>query len=236
MGNDDYWQQHFTEAHASESPALDAASDAVWTQLVSTVLALSGPFVGRTVLEAGCGAGAFLRCVRALGAVRADGFDSELALNGKQARDARAKLPDDHECAVWSADLNDPVGWHPVLGTYDVVAAIEVLFFADDIGATVAALWDRVGPAGKLVFTVGNHRSPLVRHVEARHGDRYQLSDAVAVNAVARSLPGVDMLSVVGLRFLADQRLIPFEMTGPSPSGIEPYRLIVVASKAAGHA
>jgi SAM-dependent methyltransferase len=130
------------------------------------------------VLEAGCGTGGNLPMFARFGAVCAFEPDEGARLH------ARAKGAYD----VRSGSLPDSVPFEA--GSFDLVAALDILEHLDDAAAGLAALASRVRAGGWMVITVPAFRFLWSRHDERHHHKRrYARGELVALVRAAGLTP-----------------------------------------------
>lgn len=118
----------------------------------ATLLSALGDLRGRSVLDVGCGTGFYARLFHDLGAARVTGVDSAGEMIG-YARHVEAREPRGIEYAQHDAATL------PVLGEFDVVTAVWLLGYADDVAALdvmIGNLTANVAPGGRLVVLVPN--------------------------------------------------------------------------------
>ncbi|MFF8281096.1 class I SAM-dependent methyltransferase [Streptomyces albus] len=141
-----------------------------------------GPAEGLSVLDAGCGTGAYARLLRQRGAGRTLGVDSSPAMI-EVARELERKDPVGAEYAVHD------IAEMPVLGSFDVVVAVAVLHYADST-ATLARMCERtyanLKSGGRLLAYVANPALPpgsaqmnglvVSRPDDPADGDTYHLT------------------------------------------------------------
>ncbi len=118
----------------------------------STLLSATGDLRGRSVLDVACGTGFYARLFHDLGATRVVGVDSAGEMVGYarhvEEREPRGITYEQHDAATL-----------PVLGEFDVVTAVWLLGYADDVPAVdrmVGNLKANLAPGGKLVVLVPN--------------------------------------------------------------------------------
>ncbi|MFD4673920.1 class I SAM-dependent methyltransferase [Lentzea sp. NPDC058450] len=118
----------------------------------ATLLSAVGDLRGRSVLDVACGTGFYARLFRDLGAVKVLGVDSAGEMIGYaryvEEREPRGVTYAQHD----ATEL-------PVLGEFDVVTAVWLLGYADDVpalDAMIANLTANLAPDGRLVVLVPN--------------------------------------------------------------------------------
>ena len=117
------------------------------------VLDLAGDVAGRSILDAGCGAGPLAAALRDRGA-QVTGFDSSPAM----VELARRRLGADTDVLV--ADLAEPLPF--ATGEFDDVVVSLVLHYLEDWSGPLAELRRVLRPGGRLILAV-NH--PVIRPV-----------------------------------------------------------------------
>ncbi|WP_329562584.1 tRNA-dependent cyclodipeptide synthase [Streptomyces uncialis] len=123
---------------------------------IPSLLRALGPVEGASVLDLGCGSGAYARLLRRRGAAEVLGVDvSPGMIEVARALEEREPVGVRYE-VVDAADM-------PVLGTFDAVVAVAVLHYADS-RATLARMmrqtWANLAPGGRFLAYVGNPRLP----------------------------------------------------------------------------
>jgi SAM-dependent methyltransferase len=123
------------------------------------MLALAGDVKGRSILDAGCGAGPLLAELHARGAV-VSGFD----LSPKMLTLARGRVPG---ADLRVADLAAPLPYAD--GAFDDVVVSLVLHYLEDWGPALAELRRVLKPGGRLLISVDH---PFAIHAIHRHEGR----------------------------------------------------------------
>lgn len=118
------------------------------------------PPAGARILEIGCGTGHNLGMLAEFGRVDALEVDD----------DARAMAEKRLGEAVASAPLPELKGVKR--GTYDLIAALDVIEHIDDDHAALVAIAGRLKPGGKLLMTVPAHQWMWSAHDTANHHKR----------------------------------------------------------------
>lgn len=118
------------------------------------------PPSGACILEVGCGTGHNLKMLERFGTV--DGIEIDDA--------ARAIAEKRLGRSIATARLPALKGIER--GSYDLVAALDVVEHIDDDHATIAALGSCLKPGGKLLVTVPAHQWMWSAHDEANHHKR----------------------------------------------------------------
>ena len=118
----------------------------------ATLLSAVGDLLGKSVLDVACGTGFYARLFRDLGAAKVVGVDSagEMIAYARhvEKREWRGITYEQHD----ATDL-------PVLGEFDVVTAVWLLGYADDVpalDAMIGNLTANLVPGGRLVVLVPN--------------------------------------------------------------------------------
>ncbi len=112
------------------------------------------------ILEIGCGTGHNLGMLGEFGLV--DGLEVD--------DEARGVAERRHGKAILSAPLPELTGVRR--GTYDLIAALDVVEHVDDDAAALAAIAERLKPGGKLLMTVPAHQWMWSAHDTANHHKR----------------------------------------------------------------
>jgi 2-polyprenyl-3-methyl-5-hydroxy-6-metoxy-1,4-benzoquinol methylase len=227
VSQQDYWQEHFRNQHLRKGEAgiarsMDYPNDRLQVQTYGIVLEALGSLAGKSVLDAGCGWGLVSRLAHLLGA-------SPLGIDfvPETIRTLRGLYPE----IRWEvANLSDPARL-ATLGTFDRVAAIEVLQHMD-FESGLAALWDRVASGGRLVGCIPNSLCPFAAGVNKRLDHWVPVSPAQIIDA-ARTLPGCTALYFKGLTYLEDQTFLPYRSSdwAPELSGT-PNRIVFAMLRA----
>ena len=126
-------------------------------------------------------------------------------------------------------------GFHRVptgsLGVFDRVAAVEILQCMH-FQSSLAALWSRVAPGGRLVGCVPNSLCPFAPGVRQRLPEWIPISPE-EISTAAHGLPGCSEVIFKGLTYLEDQHFLPYVASawGPSISGT-PNRIVFTLLRA----
>ncbi|WP_394614440.1 class I SAM-dependent methyltransferase [Lentzea sp. JNUCC 0626] len=118
----------------------------------ATLLSAVGDLRGRSVLDVACGTGFYARLFHDLGAAQVLGVDSAGEMIGY------ARHVEDREPRGITYAQHDATEL-PVLGEFDVVTAVWLLGYADDVSALdamIANLTANLAPGGRLVVVVPN--------------------------------------------------------------------------------
>ncbi|MGI5503569.1 class I SAM-dependent methyltransferase [Lentzea sp. CA-135723] len=118
----------------------------------ATLLSAVGELRGRSVLDVACGTGFYARLFHDLGATNVVGVDSAGEMIGY------ARYVEDREPRGITYAQHDATEL-PVLGEFDVVTAVWLLGYADDVpalDAMIANLTANLAPDGRLVVLVPN--------------------------------------------------------------------------------
>lgn len=121
--------------------------------------------IGKAVLDAGCGAGAF---VEEMGRLGADGRGVEYSED--KVLEWQARHPGDDR--VLQGDLEDLA--YPT-DTFDVVLLNEVLEHVPNDGAALREIWRVLKPGGSLVMFSPNRLYPIETHGVIRRSDNLHL-------------------------------------------------------------
>lgn len=118
----------------------------------ATLLSAVGDLLGRSVLDVACGTGFYARLFHDLGATRVVGVDSagEMIEYARhvEGREPRGITYEQHDATTL-----------PVLGQFDVVTAVWLLGYAEDVpalDAMIANLTANLAEGGRLVVLVPN--------------------------------------------------------------------------------
>jgi SAM-dependent methyltransferase len=218
-----YWTAYYEPLHASAGPRLDASSPAMWHAYAVLALGRTGPLLGRTLLDAGCGAGALVHAARSLGAAKATGFD----VVGEAIKQMEADTTDEHTHFL-VGDLADPTTWPD--GEFAAVTCIEAAHFVPDPMELAWSLWDRVRPGGRLVMTFADARSPYNGKVAEWHEGRYASIDPQALGYAGDALGSTAWTRLEALSIAGDQRMSPFAI---GPVTARPaHRLVLTVARA----
>jgi SAM-dependent methyltransferase len=150
----------FAESYARENEA--GLFNAYYAR--PAILELAGDVAGRSILDAGCGAGALAADLRERGA-RMAGFDSSPAMLALAKGRLGADVP------VLVADLAEPLPFGA--GEVDDVVASLVLHYLEDWSGPLAELRRVLKPGGRLILAV-NH--PVIRPVAYPDEDYFRTS------------------------------------------------------------
>jgi SAM-dependent methyltransferase len=150
----------FAESYARENEA--GLFNAYYAR--PAILDLAGDVAGRSILDAGCGAGALAADLRGRGA-RMAGFDSSPAMVALAKGRLGADVP------VLVADLAEPLPFGA--GEFDDVVASLVLHYLEDWSGPLAELRRVLKPGGRLILAV-NH--PVIRPVVYPDEDYFRTS------------------------------------------------------------
>lgn len=163
---------------------LDAIEGEHWwfaarRRILRSAIARYRPRAGELrLLEAGCGTGGNLALLSEFGTVDAFELDDE----------ARALATRKGAVGVKKGMLPDDVPFAP--GSYDIVAAFDVIEHVAEDVASLKRLGERLAPGGRLVMTVPALPWLWSRHDEAHHHyRRYLRRDVVAALAKAGLKP-----------------------------------------------
>ncbi|MFF9480699.1 class I SAM-dependent methyltransferase [Streptomyces sp. NPDC014733] len=149
---------------------------------IPSLVGALGDVAGASVLDVGCGSGAYARLLRRRGAAEVVGVDVSAAMV------AEARRAEEREPLGVRYEVHDLAAL-PVLGEFSAAVAVAVLHYADS-RRTLARMGERIcanlAPAGRLFALVGNPRVtagvPLAngfvvhRPVGLRDGDPYTVS------------------------------------------------------------
>ncbi|MEU3712775.1 class I SAM-dependent methyltransferase [Streptomyces catenulae] len=131
---------------------------------VPSLVGALGVVEGASVLDVGCGSGAYARLLRRRGAAEVVGVDVSAAMV------AEARRAEEREPLGVRYEVHDLVDL-PVLGEFSAAVAVAVLHYADSRRA-LARMCERIcanlAPGGRLLALVGNPR--LVADVPQANG------------------------------------------------------------------
>jgi 2-polyprenyl-3-methyl-5-hydroxy-6-metoxy-1,4-benzoquinol methylase len=200
-----YWRDYFELRFATDGldtvRRLDYSNEAVRQQTYACLLEGSGPMLGKTVLDAGCGNGEFARLCDCLGG-KATGIDIN--------RVAIEQLRNKHPQIEWHAA---PLGEEDYLmahrGCFHCVVCAEVLQYVDMV-AVVPWLWQLVAPGGRMVLMVPNQHCPIIQRVMQRFPGRYMAWTIEKWQHELQQLAGATAVWRRELTFASDQRLQPY--------------------------
>ncbi len=145
------------------------------------------PQPGERILDAGCGTGAALAAILPTAACQLCGIDRSAGMIAAACRRLGG------EANLVMQDIASLPGvWRP----FDGVLALNVLYFADPAGTTVAALHRSLRPGGRLVAYV-THRTSMQRWRFARAGlhrlyDARELEAALIEGGFAREMISIN--------------------------------------------
>ncbi|MBZ5610773.1 MAG: methyltransferase domain-containing protein [Acidobacteriia bacterium] len=222
-----YWQDHFRRQHPKKNGAgiaksMDYSNDRLQVQTYAHILEALGSLRGRTLLDAGCGWGLFSLMAYSLGASPV-GVDF--------VPETIEALRDLHPMIRWEVSDLAGAGQLDSLGVFDRVAAVEILQCMH-FQSSLAALWSRVAPGGRLVGCVPNSLCPFAPGVRQRLPEWIPISPE-EISTAAHGLPGCSEVIFKGLTYLEDQHFLPYVASawGPSISGT-PNRIVFTLLRA----
>ena len=128
-------------------------------RILHDAIAMLGLPPGARILEAGCGAGGNLSMLGQFGTVSAMELDPDM----------RAVASDRSGITVEPGRLPDNIPFEP--GSFDLVAALDVVEHVEEDGSAVVALGEMLRPGGTLIVTVPAYRWMWSEH-DARHHHR----------------------------------------------------------------
>jgi hypothetical protein len=76
-----------------------------------------------------------------------------------------------------------------------------------------AAAWETLSPGGRVVGVVPNADCPIVQRARSRFSDNYTPPTLAELAGILASLAGVEHWAMRGLRFGADQRIAPYDVS-----------------------
>jgi len=219
---DRFWKSHYDDLATAAKPWLDYSNDRVQAQTFALALEAAGPIQDRCCLDFGCGFGLLSMALEALGAAAVCGVDqSAVIINRNRQRNTSIEW-----ILGQALDIPREV-------SYDLVFAIEVLHYLP-FQKTLGELWDHVAPGGRLVAVVPNRDCPLVQRPTERYEGHYWPPTGEEISTSALGLPELAYWGIRGLRFAADQSIVPYDVTKwtntPPLTGV-PNRFIFVAGK-----
>jgi 2-polyprenyl-3-methyl-5-hydroxy-6-metoxy-1,4-benzoquinol methylase len=219
-----FWAGHYARPEVRENPWLDMSNEAVQTQTFGLALEAAGPLLGKSCLDAGCGAGRFSALLATMGARDITAIDQVLEprYQDPRIRWVRANLEDDLRLSS--------------LPLFHHVFALEVLQYIP-FASGLQTLWQRVRPGGRLIAVVPNGACPLVRQAAERFGaGNFTAPTPREVCATLASLADASIRAVRGLTFQQEQQIVPYRVDawGRDPlADPPPNRWLVVAVKSA---
>lgn len=123
---------------------------------IPSLLRALGPVTDASVLDLGCGSGAYTRLLRQRGAARVLGVDSSPRMIGV------ARRLEEHDPVGVRYEVHD-IADMPVLGSFHTAIGVAVLHYADS-PAALARMCEHIranlAPGGRLLAYVGNPRLP----------------------------------------------------------------------------
>jgi 2-polyprenyl-3-methyl-5-hydroxy-6-metoxy-1,4-benzoquinol methylase len=222
----EYWEKHYAAVADAGTPWLDYSNERVQLQSLGLALAASGNVIGQRCLDAGCGRGQLANTLAVFGAGEVVAFDMVEALLADNRRRPEVRW----ECL----NLNDRPRIE-ALGTFDRVYAMEVLQYVP-VRETVAFLYSRLNPGGRIVAMIPNAECPIVQRSFSRFEGQYVGASVGELADLATELVDLEMWAYRGLAFSEDQRIAPYEFSSWMLSSDEwaapPNRLLWVALRA----
>jgi SAM-dependent methyltransferase len=202
----DDWHEHWRDVHREGDDSLDDyPGQGPQVEAIALALKLSGELYRRTVLDAGSGTGRSALTAASMGAsVYAFDFVEDRVSESAAAFDAKRL---DIEWSV--GDLRAPATWPQEPETFDVVQCIEAAQYAEP-ARLIPALWARVAPGGRLLFTL-----PSADHPGARRQPGGQIACVTPrwVGTIARGLEGCGPWKALALHYGIDQSLEVYDST-----------------------
>lgn len=226
MNEKQYWTDYF-ERVFSDGPAwIDYSNERVQMQTFGVVLEVSDGFIGRRVLDIGCGRGQLCRLAQTLGAASVTGVDL--------ASGALGRLAEEHPAIRWrGGDIAD-AAFRAELGAFDLIYALESIQYMP-VPQVLDWIVDMLAPRGRFVAIFPYDRCPIVQRTADRFDGRYvppRLSDVIEW---ADRKPDLGW-AFRGLRFREDQSIAAYELSGwtrgPAPDPT-PNRIQLVLQKPA---
>lgn len=224
---DTYWADYYAGVHRDSQAWLDYSNAAVQHQSLSLALESAGAVAGRTCLDVGSGRGQFSLMLRDLG-----GSVTAIEI----VPDTVARLGREHPDVRWLAGDAGNEASYAGIDACDLVFALEVLQYVP-FAETVALLWSKVKPGGRLVGIIPNRECPIVAKPMARFGGRFMAMDAASIGKALGALPGLACWRLRGMSFALDQRIAPYEVSPWTDAGgwpTPPNRFQFVATRADG--
>ncbi len=222
---EEFWHDYYNKVATEGRPWLDFSNERVQSQHFALALEAAGAIQGRRCLDIGCGWGQVSESFHSLRAAEVTGID--LVAELIEANKTRAPA------IRWlCGSLSDPA-LESQLGTYDIVFLIEVLQYLP-LRETLAQLWNRMAPGGRLVGIIPNADCPIVKRTMERFDDKYHAPTIAELSNALQSLDQVEVSLIRGAAFGADQRLTPYVVTAwgaAQADGTPPNRLNFVAVK-----
>lgn len=219
---DRFWKNHYDGIATVAKPWLDYSNDRVQAQTFAVTLEAAGSIQARSCLDFGCGFGLLSMALEALGAATVCGVDqSPVIIDRNRHRSSTIE---------WILGQVPDI---PRSVSYDIVFAIEVLQYLP-FQEALGELWDHVAPGGRLVAVVPNRDCPLLQRAIERYEGHYWPPTIGEISTNMQALPNLAFWGLRGLQFIADQSIVPYELTEwrntPSLS-VVPNRFIFVAGK-----
>ena len=223
-----YWSAYYRGVHSEGRPWLDYSNERVQAQSLALALEAAGPLHGRSCLDVGCGNGQFALMTRAHGATRVVGVEL--------VAETVARLKSEQPTVEWIAGDAGQEAATAALGSFDVVAALEVLQYVP-FATVVSRLWGSVAPGGRLLAIVPNAACPIVARPVSRFGDNFRPVTAGELERQFTTLPGLACWGYRGLSFAEDQRIAPYSVSPWTTHGEwlhPPNRFLLMAQSIGG--
>jgi 2-polyprenyl-3-methyl-5-hydroxy-6-metoxy-1,4-benzoquinol methylase len=222
---EEFWADYYGEIVKAGNAWLDYSNERVQAQIFGLALDAAGPVRGKQCLDIGCGWGHFSRALSALGASTVTGVDIVPRIIAQHRRE--------YPQIRWLCGSLHRPDLAAQLGQYDIAFLLEVLQYVP-LGETLNTVWQRVRPGGRIVGVVPNADCAIVSRTRARFGTQYTPPTIAQIQAVVADWRELEQAAYRGLSFGADQRLVPYEVSGWRTSGgwgAEPNRIQFVAMK-----
>lgn len=203
MTPDTYWADYYAGVHRDSQTWLDYSNAAVQHQSLSLALEAAGAVAGSSCLDVGSGRGQFSLMLRDLG-----GSVTAIEI----VPETVARLGREHPDVHWIAGDAGQEASYASVAPCDLVFALEVLQYVP-FAPTIALLWSKVKPGGRLVGIIPNRDCPIVAKPMARFGGHFKAMDAASIGQILGSLPGLECWRLRGMAFAKDQRLAPYEVS-----------------------
>lgn len=130
----------------SESRFVERANRGLHASLLNRMLSLPRT---TSVLDVGCGTGAWLNRLAESGFTNLSGIDREITNIPSRFR-------------VTRVDLNAG-SWSPLVGTFDVITVIEVIEHIENLGSLMSGIRRHLAPGGCVILTTPNIGSIAAR-------------------------------------------------------------------------
>lgn len=218
-----FWLGHYRELVDRGTPWLDYSNARVQAQTLSLALEAAGVVAGESCLDVGCGRGQLTALLGASGAEAIVATDIVMPSGDETTGDGATVS---RRCG----DLTDGA-FRGTLGVFGRIFLVELLQYVPLV-QTLNAAWEILRPGGRIVGVVPNADCPIVQGTIRRFAGQYRPPTASELVRALGAHDDIGCVKVRGLRFLEDQRLVPYEVTDRW-DGEErpPNRLLFVAAK-----